>query len=80
MTSTPLRVNAAQQNALDVFISPQSTSRKHSHKRTSIGGQILMQTPTDHLPDAAENELDSARQRRHSRNFTGIPLNDKVSN
>jgi len=69
----------AQQNALDVFISPQSTSRKHLHKRLSAGGTLLMPTTTDDLPVSSENELDSARQRRHSRNFTRNTLVDKVS-
>ena len=77
--ATPLRVNSAQENPANAFISPQSVSRKQLQKRVSTGAGFIIQTPSNHLPESAENELDLARQRRHSRNFTNVPLADKVS-
>ena len=73
--STPLRLNISQ-NSYHDFISPGSSVRKNVHKRTSTGMGLLI--PSSCLPEATENELDTARQRRLSRNFMEI-LSTEVS-
>ena len=79
MASTPLQIVSNQKNSdLNCLISPQSASRNRLLKYGSAGKNILAQSPN--LPESNEDEVQKARQRRHSRNFSGvISLSDQVT-
>ena len=80
MANTPLRNNGAQQGILQEMLSPQSNSLKRINKCKSMDTNINLLLQSPNLPEAVENEVDTARQRRrHSRNIINPPLSDKVS-
>lgn len=78
MSNTPLQVVPLRHNnKLDVLVSPQSASHNRLLKLSSAGKTVLAQSPN--LPESIEDEVRNTRQRRHSRNFSGvISLSDQV--